>query len=297
MPVRVAGRVGRRLPLPGRRATARDRRRSFFRRAGAFTPLIGVTTEGGVFVVSTGDEFGEGLFVKGSRSDLIALGRAVQVLGDEGRSFVGTTFVDIGAHIGTTSVTALRLHGFARAIAVEPNPQNRRLLRINLVLNDVEDAVTVFPIAVGDHDERTSLQIDSVRSGGSRVAVTDGVETAVPVSVTTVDHLAEGEEVDPAAIGLLWIDAQGHEARVVRGASTLVGQGLPFVTAVRPRKLAEDPLGGSLVETIREHYTHVVDLRAPNLKSPWTPAIRPAAEIERLASAAKNTDVLAFRRR
>jgi FkbM family methyltransferase len=288
--------VARRLPL-ARRSPARERRGSFFRRARSFTPLIGVTTEAGVFLVPTGDEFGEGLFVKGSRSDLIALGRAMQVLGDEGHSLAGTTFVDIGAHIGTTTVAALRLHGFGRAMAVEPNPQNQRLLRVNLVLNDVDDAVVVFPIAVGDHDERTSLRIDRVRSGGSRVGVVDSVEAAVPVSVSTVDHIVEGEGLDPSAIGLLWIDAQGHEARVVRGASSIVGQGLPLVTAVRPVKLAEDPLGAGLVETICEHYTHVVDLRAPNLKSPWTPAIRPAGDIESLASAGKNTDVLAFRRR
>jgi hypothetical protein len=109
--------------------------------------------------------------------------------------------------------------------------------------------------------------------------------------------MLERDEFDASSIGLLWVDAQGAEARVLRGASSLVAQGVPLATALRSRRLAEDPVGRAFVETIREHYTHVVDLRAPNLKSPWIPAVRPADDIEALARVSKNTDVLAFRRR
>src|SRR5262249_41359254 len=152
----------------------------------------------------------------------IALARAVQVLGEHGLGVAGTVFVDVGAHIGTTTVAALRLYGFGRAIAVEPRPDNRTLLRVNLVLNDVGDGTTVLAIALGEREQEAALVLDEARSGGSHVAVAKDPGVRVPVRIATIDRLVEQGELDPEEVGLLWVDAQGHEARVLAGASSLL---------------------------------------------------------------------------
>ena len=57
---------------------------------------------------------------------------AVEVLSAARRLRPDAVFVDIGAHIGTHTVYALRTGRFARAIAFEPEPRNARLLAKNL---------------------------------------------------------------------------------------------------------------------------------------------------------------------
>jgi FkbM family methyltransferase len=282
--------------LRKRHRSAKEQRRGFFKRAGDFTPLLGVPTDAGVFVVRTGDQFGEGLFAKRSRSDLTALSRAVQVLREHGFGVAGTDFVDVGAHIGTTTVAALRLHGFGRAIAFEPRADNRTLLRVNLALNNVAELTTVLPIALGDREEEVALVLDQTRSGGAHIAVADDPGVRVPVRIATIDRLVDQGELDPESIGLLWIDAQGHEARVLAGADSLLASGVPLVAAVRPRKLAVEGQSSLFVDSICRHATHVVDLRAPNRHSPWTPTLRPSSDVEELVDAAspRTTDVLAF---
>ena len=60
---------------------------------------------------------------------------AVELLSAAGRLSRDTVFVDVGAHIGTHTVYALRTGRFARAVAFEPAPRNARLLAMNLELN------------------------------------------------------------------------------------------------------------------------------------------------------------------
>jgi FkbM family methyltransferase len=259
---------------------------------------VGTRTDAGTFVVRTRDKFGEGLFAKRSRAELITLARAVQVLASVGCPLGGTDLVDVGAHIGTTTVAALRVHGFASAIAIEPNPEMRRLLAANLALNGVEDVTTVLPAALGEHDDHAALLVQPGSSGATRVVAEQTAGAYVGVSVTTIDMLVEQGAIDPETIGLLWIDAQGNEGGVLRGASSLLQRGIPVVTAVRPRKLAAQGHTRFLVDAICDFCTDLVDLRDPNLQPRWSPSIRPAAAIEALATAAgtRETDVLAFRR-
>jgi hypothetical protein len=58
--------------------------------------------------------------------------------------------LDIGANIGTVCVPAVARGLVKRAIAIEPDPTNCRLLRINALLNRVEAKVAIFESALGD---------------------------------------------------------------------------------------------------------------------------------------------------
>ena len=57
---------------------------------------------------------------------------AVEILSRAGRLPADAVFVDIGAHIGTHTVYALRTGRFERAVAFEPEPRNAALLAKNL---------------------------------------------------------------------------------------------------------------------------------------------------------------------
>ena len=56
--------------------------------------------------------------------------------------------LDIGANLGTICIPLVAAGHFARAIAVEPDPLNLRLLRTNIALNDLQGRIEVLNRAV-----------------------------------------------------------------------------------------------------------------------------------------------------
>ncbi|MGE5272765.1 MAG: FkbM family methyltransferase [Verrucomicrobiota bacterium] len=153
-------------------------------------------------------------------------------------------FVDVGANIGTTTVSALRRFGFASAVALEPSPENFRGLRLNLVANDVEERVTALHVAAATHEGTRPLDTDRRHSGGHRLARKGKAEKAkegrVEVRVVTLDGLVQEGIVDPGRVGLLWVDAAGDEGKVICGATRLLERGVPIVAALRPRRMKPD---------------------------------------------------------
>src|SRR4030095_13438520 len=65
---------------------------------------------------------------------------AGEVLAGARRLRPDAVFVDVGAHIGTHMIYALRTGRFARAIAFEPEPRNAALLEKTLAANGLSQA-------------------------------------------------------------------------------------------------------------------------------------------------------------
>jgi FkbM family methyltransferase len=265
-------------------------RRMFFNRAGPFTPYVSVEVKELTFFVSTNDRLGRGLFARRWRQDLGHLRRAVSLLEEHGLYRAGSTFVDVGASIGTTTVSAIRRHGFARGVALEPEPGNFRTLRLNLFANEIE-GVAAFQVAVADREGDVDLAL-SARSSGTHTLVpllpdgkSDGTMT---VPVVTLDGLVQRGVIQPDAIGLLWIDTAGAEGLVLAGASALLKRGVPIVTAVRPALPSWPGTRESLIGFL-SGYTHVADLRRGKEG--------PSTDLEALLSSlTENADLLVFRR-
>ena len=78
---------------------------------------------------------------------------------------------DIGAHIGTHTIYALRSGRFDRAIAFEPEPRNARLLAMNLDANGLSDAVTVVPKAAGAAAGSAMLHLHPRNTGAHAIDV------------------------------------------------------------------------------------------------------------------------------
>jgi FkbM family methyltransferase len=239
----------------------RRERAEFLEAAAAFTPLVAVQTRSGVFVVPTsGESIGRTLFVKRARGEMRTLKLAMKALKRLGVDAQGT-FVDVGANIGTTSITALTRHRFARAVAVEPAPENLRLLRANAALNGLEDRLVVMGLALSDGEGEADLVLNEANSGDHRIGRLEleahPVAADAPterVRLTTLDRL----QIEHA--GLLWIDAQGHEGHILAGASALLATGVPAVVELWPQALAAAGGLDRYLAAAAEHYTDVLDL-------------------------------------
>jgi FkbM family methyltransferase len=233
------------------------------------------------------------LFVKQSCPEFAVLGRAVEVLASHGLYQHGLALIDVGANIGTTSIAAVRQHGFARSVAFEPDPECARLLRVNAELNGISGQVEVIAAAVSA-DARSSLFVRGDRNG----AFDDGggslwdrgplLEEAIAVPTTTLSEEMRRLRIEPGDVGLLWVDVQGHESQVLAAGGALVKYGVPIVAAVRAGKA--DHL--ALIATLSNSYGSFVDLRAPNIyAAAWVPVDRLLSDLVQVRPL-HTTDVL-----
>jgi FkbM family methyltransferase len=135
----------------------------------------------------------------------------------------GETAIDIGAHIGSYTLRMAR--GFQHVIAFEPNPFNSHILRLNLQLNKIRN-VRVEEVALSDTNGVSPLYLQRTTGGnGSLNPHHYGFkyDTMVQVKVRRLDDF-EISELD-----VLKIDAEGHELRILKGASQTLNRTRPIL--------------------------------------------------------------------
>lgn len=168
----------------------------------------------------------------------------------------GDTFVDVGANVGGHTLQAMRSGFFRRGLAVEPCPENARLLALNLQLNGLERVVEMRVCALGARDGRQMLTVDPLNCGDGRLApaVSDrpsegGRAEAMPdaecssddegltrheVQVRTFDAVLAEVGLDVASLGLVWMDAQGSEGHIISASRALLDSRTPLFVEFWP---------------------------------------------------------------
>ena len=143
----------------------------------------------------------------------------------------GDYFIDVGANVGAFSLLAACIVGpFGRVYAYEPNPLAAELLKSSATLNWMHERLIVSNVAVGERPGHALLRFNPSRLGDTAIA--DG--TQVEAHARTIEYLGQDDTVDTPVVTLdeqfpydlpitcLRIDAEGHEAFVLRGAERLL---------------------------------------------------------------------------
>lgn len=250
--------------------TRAESRAAFFDEAVGNAELLGVGTRWGTFVVSTGDRtVGRSLFTRRVRGEMSVLDRAAMLLESFGVPR-RPVFVDCGANIGTTTISALHSSGFERAFALEPEPSNFRLLKANLALNDLDERTIARQVAVSSTAGTLELRIHPTNWGGHEI-VAGGtppslkipartIET-VQIEAVTLDDLVDAGTLVPSDIGLLWLNVQGHEGAILAGGEQVLATKAPVVFQFFPAMLER---AGGLEDIYRlaeTYYETFVDMR------------------------------------
>lgn len=114
--------------------------------------------------------------------------------------------VDIGAHVGSTSLALHHAFPAANVICYEPSPPTVRLLRANLAANGL--AATVHDVAVGGTARSARLASPSVASGSNSLASASGIA----VEVVSFDEVMASIERGPV---LVKMDCEGTETAII----------------------------------------------------------------------------------
>ena len=130
---------------------------------------------------------------------------------------------DAGANTGAYTELVLAAFGdMAQVYCFEPNEATFALLRSRYAM---ADCVHCYNVGLSDREETLPLYSDGQRSFLASHYRRPGVPaaSAVQVHCTTVDRFCEAEGID--TIDLLKMDIEGHELKVLQGASGMIESG------------------------------------------------------------------------
>ncbi|MCC7117875.1 MAG: FkbM family methyltransferase [Anaerolineales bacterium] len=213
---------------------------------GKFRDEITVFTKQGVFSVylAKNESIGRSLYSTGQyEAELI--NSVPKFLADwqkEGGTQPKGTMMDIGANNGVICISMLSQRYFTRAVAVEPDPRNFSILKRNVNDNQFQEDILCLPFAVSDKAANISFELSETNFGDHRVKGVglegkhnEAQRKVIEVPSVPLDRLVEDlpEEIRED-ISLVWVDVQGHEGFVFKGAKNLIARGVPFVSEIWP---------------------------------------------------------------
>ena len=263
-------------------------RHLFLELARHYAPFFGVNSAIGVICVSPHDRvIAQSLFFQGAWEDTETLRVADEVVRTvTSPSQKKKVFVDVGANVGTTSISAVGSGMFDTAIAIEPDPSNGVFLRQSILASGLEGRIAPFNVALSDRTFEAILERSPVNFGDCRIRLdedsggTNAMDEAswktVTVPCTTFDQLVARGVIHLNDVGMVWMDTQGHEGHILRGAQSLLTSDIPVVIEFWPYGLERAGGLASLIELIASHYSSIADLR---VRARGGPTLRKATDV------------------
>lgn len=178
-------------------------------------------------------------------------------------------FLDIGSNIGTHAIYALK-QGFQNAVCIEADPENFRLLKINQILNFVDECCINVCAAASDKSGEVEIQLSPVNYGDHRIYSSDVTNENCHREESWVKKVIKSERLDKiihhnqisfSEISFAWIDTQGHEGHVLSGGEEFLSASIPFVAEFWPYGLKRSNGWNKFRSILSETQREIFDLR------------------------------------
>lgn len=171
----------------------------------------------------------------------------------------GGYFMDLGANIGTTSVYVRKLLGSEwKIVAVEACRDNYDLLRINCILNHMEDIQTEL-FALSDRKGKASLQYEDGNPGGTCVVESENIIDGV--NMLRLDDYIEERKIEQEDVHYIWMDVEGFEPKVIKGGWKLFSSHkIAMVHEFTPSYYEKMEMMEWYYENIGKLYDHFIDM-------------------------------------
>lgn len=141
--------------------------------------------------------------------------------------------INIGANIGLYSnLTATKIIGSRKVLAIEPTPNAFNLLKKNTHRNNNENKTILFEGVATDKDEDVEMNIILGKEEYSSIGklVHDSVKkdkfVQIKVKGITLDSLVKRYKVEP---GIIIIDVEGAELKVLKGGAETLKKYKPVI--------------------------------------------------------------------
>lgn len=148
------------------------------------------------------------------------------------------TVVDLGAHIGLSTLYLSRLFPQARFLCVEPNPSSLPFLKCNLEQNGV--AHKILPVGIGKEDAKARKLYAHHCTSQFSLLENPLHGAAQEVKIMTMGSLCEQEGI--AEIDLLKVDIEGAEAELLADGERWLPRVRAIIMEIHPTRVHVDAL-------------------------------------------------------
>ena len=128
-------------------------------------------------------------------------------------------FIDVGGHVGTTSLPYSRL--FAEVIAFEPNPVSYDLFKKNIEINNITN-IQVYN--KGIYNKNTDCVITKHGSNSGCYYIKESSNSEGNIPTIRLDDITCDKPVD-----FIKIDTEGSELFVLQGGYNLISENKPLI--------------------------------------------------------------------
>ncbi|MBR3499531.1 MAG: FkbM family methyltransferase [Selenomonadaceae bacterium] len=174
-------------------------------------------------------------------------------------------FLELGANIGTAGIYFLKkIAPNMKWLAFEPDPENFKLLRVNTILNDLEDRATLVNCGLGDKFDELIMYRNLSNPGGNGIfnkwLPSERNAPTEKIKVIPLDSYLAENKIAVAEIKYIWIDTEGFEAQVLLGAKNFLTQNAPPIfMEFNPMPWNRSGYFDRLVELLKSvGYTHFI---------------------------------------
>ena len=148
-------------------------------------------------------------------------------------------FLDVGASIGYYSLMAARINPRVQVFAFEPMPSAYAFLVRNIALNGFEENIHAVRMALGDssgeveffasRNPKAAYLKHHLGGASSMAGAEDEYAEAISVTIARLDDFVDQHAVGP--VGIMKLDTEATEDRVLLGAEMTVKRDRPFIKA------------------------------------------------------------------
>jgi FkbM family methyltransferase len=131
----------------------------------------------------------------------------------------------VGGSIGEILVDIAKCQNVVSAYVFEPNPRCAKIIKLNLVLNDLE-YVELEQAAVGERSGTAKMYFGS-HSPTTSILSESSKQLGEDVAVVTLDNYFQGKQLQSNLVIL--IDVEGYEPFVLRGGKKIIEDHQPTI--------------------------------------------------------------------
>ena len=169
-------------------------------------------------------------------------------------------FLELGANIGTSGIYfCKKLAPNLKYIAFEPDAENFKMLRINTILNDMEDRATLVNLGLGEKFDEQTMYVNPNNPGGNSLLKHPHNPFTETITIIPLDAFFAENKISPAEIKYIWIDTEGFEPQVLLGAKNLLRQNpAPIFMECNLRSWDDSGRFEDMLSLLSEGYSHFI---------------------------------------
>jgi FkbM family methyltransferase len=167
----------------------------------------------------------------------------------------GENVVDVGAHIGLYSlIAAKRVGSSGKVIAIEPDPENCKLLRGNVEINKLTN-VSILELAAFSSTSKLKLYLPGKERGFTKLSTLMAnravTENFLEIDATTLDCLLVTQGI--TEVNWIKIDVEGAELEVLKGAANTLSESKDIALLIEVHNVNNMDLYSAIVKLLRSY--------------------------------------------